>query len=403
MCCICICYACSNAGGTCMLSEECFGSCFPQVHLPLNWLNSAQRNLRPEIKSLSKPERLFRLPIADRSWWEQSQEEELIWEAGSVPNPLQAASGEDSGDDTACGFAQTRRCLCKARHFPYCDGAASHSGRTVHGTLLFTYGPYGMQRHAKRVLGLCTTENLCSPQLQACKNIELVRFSDPYFSSSKTLQRCSISSFPSPWANHCCDTLNFIFWQKSLLWMYGSMEWGGESSPVLNEAGQDLGSHWFNISYKVLERHWLSGYGTECVAYCVFSHSAAYSFAAVQQRESPFPPLLQSVSWPSETIAGGLPWSRYRLELAAFFQTEYFWSCGRSHSAAQKKTSVTTAPGKVEARRITSGKCMNSGFLSLSLAHEPLRRAETIWIHSRKLFLPFKHSYCLRTDRKWTR
>lgn len=134
---VCICYACSNAEGTHTLSEECFRSYFPQVYLSLNWLNSARRNLRPEIKSLSKSESLFQLPIADRSWWAQSQEEELIWEVGSVPSLLQAASGEEPRD-TACSFAQLRWCLYKARHFPHCDGAVSCSGRMVHGTLLFT-------------------------------------------------------------------------------------------------------------------------------------------------------------------------------------------------------------------------------------------------------------------------
>ena len=44
----------------------------------------------------------------------------------------------------------------------------------------------------------CVPQNVCSPQLHACKNIAPVRVSDPYFSSSKTLQRCSISSSPSP-------------------------------------------------------------------------------------------------------------------------------------------------------------------------------------------------------------
>ena len=136
----CVCYACSNAGGTHTLSEERFGCCFPQVSFPVNWLNSAQRNLRPEINSLGKSESLFQLPIADRSWWEQSQEEELIWEVGSIPSLLQAASGQESRD-IACSFAQQRRCLYKARHFPCHDGAFSHSGRTVCDTLLFTYGP----------------------------------------------------------------------------------------------------------------------------------------------------------------------------------------------------------------------------------------------------------------------
>lgn len=117
-------------------------------------------------------------------------------------------------NDTACSFAGQRRCLYKARHFPCCDGAVSCAGRTAHGTLLFTYGPYGMLRDAKRVLGLCATENFCSPQLRVCKNIAPVRVSDPYFSSSKTLQRCSISSSPAPWSNHCYDTFNFILFDK---------------------------------------------------------------------------------------------------------------------------------------------------------------------------------------------
>lgn len=86
-----VCYACSNAGGNHTLSEECFGSCFPQVYFLLNWLYSAQRNLSPEIKSLSKSARLIGLPTADRSWWEQSQEEELIWELGSAPSLWPAA------------------------------------------------------------------------------------------------------------------------------------------------------------------------------------------------------------------------------------------------------------------------------------------------------------------------
>lgn len=87
-----VCCACSNAGGNSTLSEECFGSRFPQVYFPLNWLNSAQRNLSPEIKSLGKSERLIGLPTADGSWWEQSQEEELIWELGSAPSLWPAAS-----------------------------------------------------------------------------------------------------------------------------------------------------------------------------------------------------------------------------------------------------------------------------------------------------------------------
>lgn len=51
----------------------------------------------------------------------------------------------------------------------------------------------------------------------------------------------------------------------------------------------------FNISSELLERHRRSGYRTECMAYCVFSHSATCSFTAVQERKSLFPPPLQSV------------------------------------------------------------------------------------------------------------
>lgn len=200
-------------------------------------------------------------------------------------------------NDTACSFAGQRRCLYKARHFPCCDGAVSRAGRTAHGTLLFTYGPYGMLRDAKRVLGLCATENFCSPQLRVCKNKSVPLLGFQTLISAPLRHFKGVQSAVPPHHDQiiAMTPLILFFLTKSLLCTCCSMQWGRESSPVLNVAGEDMSSPWFNISYKVLERHRLSGYGTECVAYCVFSHSAICSITAVQLRKSPFPPPLQSV------------------------------------------------------------------------------------------------------------
>lgn len=144
----CISYACSNARGNHTLSEECFGGCFPQVYFPLNWLHSAHRNLSPEIKGLSRSGRLIGLPTAGRSWWEQSQEEELIWELGSAPSLWPATSV------AVMLFAALH---CRSNSFGKQD--TSHAVEVqwatlenVNGTFLFPHGPCGMQRDAKTLL-----------------------------------------------------------------------------------------------------------------------------------------------------------------------------------------------------------------------------------------------------------
>lgn len=238
--CLYLCHACSNAGGTHTLPEECFGSWFPQVYPPLSRLNSAQRNLRPEIKSLSKSESL---PVADRSWWEQQQEEELIWEEGSVPHLLQAAS-EPEPCDTSRSFVPQRRRLNKPVlsvlwwcTWPFWESGSGHASCSPTGP-----------RHAK---GCQESPGAVyhSPQLQACKNIAPVRVSDPCISAPpRHLKGVQSAVTPRHDQSVAVASLISLFLTKSLLCTCCSMQSGWESSCLLNLAGQGLGSHWFSNS-----------------------------------------------------------------------------------------------------------------------------------------------------------
>lgn len=142
----CVCYACSNAGGDLTLSDECFGSCFPQVYFPLNWLNSAHRNLSPEIESLSESGRLIGLPTAGGSWWSSHQRKS--WSGAQLP-----VSDLLPVWQWCCWQPCTAEAIpVRSRTLPMLWRCSEALWRMFHGTHMFPHGLCGMQRDAKTLL-----------------------------------------------------------------------------------------------------------------------------------------------------------------------------------------------------------------------------------------------------------